>query len=71
VAEDLLDIVDRRTLVKFVQATGGRDGRMPANTDLYLAEQRFVVKPEFLSAVRHALETRDDRAVIVMAPRCG
>jgi hypothetical protein len=54
-AEDLLDVVDRRTLIKFVASSGGTGLRLPGTVEEYLLRQRFVVKPAFLRAVHHAL----------------
>jgi FixJ family two-component response regulator len=64
-AADLLDLVDRRTLVKFVAASGGAGLRMPGTVDEFLRQQRFIAKPAFVRAVRNALS----RSAVVAAAR--
>jgi DNA-binding response OmpR family regulator len=52
--ENLLEIVDRRTLLKFVSANGGCRGIMPATVDELLTVQRLVT-PAAAQAIRLAL----------------
>ena len=51
----LLRIIDRRTLAKFLDRCGCADGQLPRSADEFL-EQQFVDKAEFIAAVREALK---------------
>jgi CheY-like chemotaxis protein len=52
---DLLKIVDRRTLAKFLVRCGRGHDRLPASAGEFLERQQFVDKAEFVEAVRAAL----------------
>jgi hypothetical protein len=52
--ENLLEIVDRRTLEKFVVASGGHHAAMPLTVEALLSVQRLV-RPEIVAAIRVAL----------------
>jgi ActR/RegA family two-component response regulator len=58
-AEDLLDIIDRRTLVKMLDAAGGGDARLPGTVDDFLEQQEFIRDPRALESVRIELRRRD------------
>lgn len=55
---NVLEIVDRRTLKRFVATSGGSDLQLPATVDEFLDHQRFIPQPDFLAAVRRALKAR-------------
>jgi len=50
--ENLLDIVDRRTLKKFLVTSGAGPDALPATLDDFLRLQRFIRDPDVISAVR-------------------
>lgn len=52
---DLLDIVDRRTLAKFVIASGGVADRLPPTVEEFVRRQRFIANPEVAAALYAAL----------------
>jgi hypothetical protein len=54
-AENLLNIVDRRTLDKFVSASGGTQSTLPATVDDFLTCQRLLVNLDAIAAVRRTL----------------
>lgn len=71
--EQLLDVVDRRTLVKLALLSGGHDGVFPRTVDAFLARQRLVTEPaaveqlaamcpELLPRVETAAMPADDSA---------
>jgi CheY-like chemotaxis protein len=53
--ENLLRIVDRRTLTKFLIASGGGSEQLPATVDEYLERQQFVRSEPAITAVREAV----------------
>ena len=53
--EDLLNVVDRRTLAKLLVASGGTSTRLPVNEHEFLERQRFVDNQAALAAVQAAL----------------
>ncbi len=62
-AEDVLDIVDRRTLAKILTAAGGTAEGLPADENLFLVNQTFVPDHRAIEAVRNQLFllTSEDR----------
>jgi ActR/RegA family two-component response regulator len=62
--ENILDIVDRRTLAKFLDACGESVDRLPDTVEDFLRQQRFVQNPEFLQGVRSALRRRQHLAQV-------
>jgi DNA-binding response OmpR family regulator len=52
----LLRIADRRTLKKFVAASGGFEDRLPKTVDEFLARQQLIGSPVALAAVARALD---------------
>jgi DNA-binding NarL/FixJ family response regulator len=54
---NLLEIVDGRTLTKFLTKSGGIARQLPTSVDDFLRLQQFVRDPEFLAAVRTALQS--------------
>lgn len=54
-AEDLLDIVDRRTLAKLLKLAGGTSKELPKSVDLFLDGQQIVPNAKAVAAVRAAL----------------
>ena len=56
--ENLLSIVDRRTITKFVRKSGGHGDRLPDSTADFLERQQFITNPEALEAIRMALAVR-------------
>ena len=59
--EFALDIVDTRTIVKFVKKCGGEADRLPDSVERFLELQQFVTDPEVISAVRTTLRNRRNR----------
>ena len=53
--EDLLNVVDRRTLAKLLVASGGTTTRLPCNEREFLERQRFIDNQAALTAVKAAL----------------
>jgi ActR/RegA family two-component response regulator len=53
--EDLLNIVDRRTLVKLIAASGGHHGRLPASTSEFLQRQHLIDNMAAVNELRGAL----------------
>jgi CheY-like chemotaxis protein len=56
--EQLLDVVDRRTLMKLAALSGSRDGAFPSTVDEFLAQQQLVKEPaaiELLAALSREL----------------
>jgi ActR/RegA family two-component response regulator len=51
-AEDLLNIVDRRTLLKVIRASGGIDGQLPVTVDTFF-EHQHIVSAAAVSEVRY------------------
>lgn len=56
--EELLDIVDRRTVVKVLVAAGGVARRLPLSEDEFLDRQTFVSDRRAIETVRNELESR-------------
>lgn len=56
-AEDMLDIVDRRTFAKVVAAGGGLDGKLPSTVDELLSRQRCITSPTAIARVRELLRS--------------
>jgi FixJ family two-component response regulator len=52
--EDLLDVVDRRTVVKLLRASGGTTKELPP-LDRFLANQQFIGSADAVDAVKDAL----------------
>jgi hypothetical protein len=60
--ENLLDVVDRRTLAGLLRFAGLTwKGEFPENPDEFLRKQSLVVDPKALEAIRQALATRRTR----------
>lgn len=62
--EDLLDIVDRRTLAKLLMRSGGTTSTLPKDVVLFLDRQRIIQNVKALAAVRAALCLDGDRRVL-------
>lgn len=56
--ENLLSIVDQRTIVKFVRRCGGRGDRLPDTVEDFLERQQFIANQEAIEAVRTLLKRR-------------
>lgn len=56
--ENLLDIVDRRTIAKFVEKSGGQGDRLPDSVTDFLDRQQFITNREAVQAIRTALAVR-------------
>jgi len=54
-AEDLLDIVDRRTLAKVLTRAGGTSRELPKNVDQFFDRQQIIQNAKAVAAVRAAL----------------
>ncbi|MGH9238987.1 MAG: response regulator [Vicinamibacterales bacterium] len=61
--ENLLSIVDQRTIAKFVRKCGGAGDHLPDSVAEFFERQQFISNPEALEAVRNALRSRQARAV--------
>jgi DNA-binding response OmpR family regulator len=66
--EDLLNIVDRRTLAKLMIAAGGTCSCLPPNVLEFLERQRFIDNPAAIAAVRAALGSMVDQPQPSAAP---
>jgi CheY-like chemotaxis protein len=53
--ENLLKIVDRRTLEKFLVSSGGSSETLPATIDRFVERQRFITDAHAIATVRRAL----------------
>jgi ActR/RegA family two-component response regulator len=56
--EDLLDIVDRRTLAKLLASSGGTHESLPQTVDAFLQAQRFIVDTRATGVLRTVLHAR-------------
>lgn len=56
--ENLLSIVDQRTLVKFVRRCGGHGDHLPDTVEDFLERQQFIANREAIEAVRTLLKLR-------------
>jgi hypothetical protein len=56
--ENLLSIVDQRTIAKFVRKCGGEGERLPSSVIDFLERQQFIANREALEAIRLALHHR-------------
>jgi CheY-like chemotaxis protein len=56
--EDLLNVVDRRTLAKLLLAGGGTETQLPATVDEFLRRQAFIVDDVAVNQIRSALARR-------------
>ena len=56
--EDLLNVVDRRTLAKLLVASGGTSTLLPGNEHEFLERQHFIDNQAALAAVQAALVSR-------------
>jgi len=56
--ENLLSIVDQRTIVKFVKKCGGHGDRLPDSVADFLQRQQFVANPDAIEAIRKQLNAR-------------
>ena len=54
-AEDLLDIVDRRTLVKLTQLAGGTSASLPGDVEQFLRRQNIIDNVRAIRTIRAAL----------------
>jgi ActR/RegA family two-component response regulator len=61
--ENLLSIVDQRTIVKFVKQSGGNGDCLPNSVADFLECQRFVTNPDAIEAVRRQLLFREARTI--------
>jgi hypothetical protein len=59
--ENLLCIVDRRTIAKFVTKSGGRSDQLPDSLTAFLDRQQFITNREAVEAVRATLAHRSER----------
>ena len=59
--ENLLSIVDRRTIAKFVRKSGGHSDQLPDSIPAFLEHQQFIANREAVEAVRAALANRSVR----------
>jgi two-component system chemotaxis response regulator CheY len=59
-AEDLLDIVDRRTLAKLLTLAGGTSKELPTNVDHFLDRQQILQNTKAMASVRAALRGGGD-----------
>ena len=53
--ENLLDIVDRRTLSKLLAASGGTGARLPSNVNEFLQRQRLIDNAQAVAEIQAAL----------------
>lgn len=53
--ENLVKVVDRRTLERFLVASGGTPSALPATVEEFLQRQRFLSRADAIAAVRHAM----------------
>jgi len=60
--ENLLNVVDGRTLAKCLLASGGAGGRLPISVEEFIERQRFIADAEFVQALRAALHTNENLA---------
>jgi ActR/RegA family two-component response regulator len=67
--ENLLSIVDQRTIVKFVKKCGGHGDRLPDSVAEFLQRQQLVTNQEAVDAVRRALQNRASSVVRVSTAR--
>jgi DNA-binding NarL/FixJ family response regulator len=61
--ENLINIVDQRTLEKFVKKCGGQGDRLPDTVADFLERQQFITNPEAIGAVRTALREQQGFAL--------
>jgi hypothetical protein len=54
-AEDLLDVADRRTLVKLLKSGGCTTGRLPTTIDDFLAKQQLIERQDAIAQIRLCL----------------
>ena len=57
--EDLLDVVDRRTLAKLLRACSGTSDRLPSSVAEFLDRQTFITESRAIVAIRAALDPTD------------
>jgi hypothetical protein len=56
--EDLLNIVDRRTLAKVLAASGAARDRLPASSDEFFTTQRFIERKDAVHQVQLLMRRR-------------
>lgn len=56
--ESILNIVDRRTLSKFLLRCGGTNTSLPPTVEEFLTSQQYLQTPEWVVATRRALQRR-------------
>jgi hypothetical protein len=61
--ENLLDIVDLRTIAKFVRRCGGTGHHLPTSVVDFLERQEFIRNRKALEAIRTALASRSASSV--------
>jgi hypothetical protein len=59
-AEDLLDIVDRRTLAKLLKLAGGTNTDLPKSVAQFLDRQQIIQSAKAIMAVKAALSLNDE-----------
>jgi ActR/RegA family two-component response regulator len=59
--QNLLRIVDLRTLAKFMIESGGTKDRLPADVRALLERQQFIADGDAILAMRHAVTARERR----------
>lgn len=57
--ENVLDMADRRTLVKFVRGAGGNAEVLPSTMSEYFKHQQFITDERAIEAVRVAMESEN------------
>jgi hypothetical protein len=60
--EQLLNIVDRRTLQKLLASSGGPEGRLPAGVNEFLQREQLIASASAVDEVRAALRRRTEGA---------
>jgi len=62
--ENILDVADRRTLIKFVRQAGGNAESLPSTTAEYFNRQRFVTDAQAIEMVRTAMKSENAKPMV-------
>jgi hypothetical protein len=69
--EDLLDVVDQRTLAKILAASGGTADQLPRTIDEFLSRQQLIACPMGIEEVRRTITTLRQRRSAIAQPSRG
>jgi DNA-binding NarL/FixJ family response regulator len=68
--EDLLNVVDRRTIAKMLAAAGSSPSGLPQDVNEFLARQRFISGATAISSISVALQAREMELELLGIRRC-